>query len=338
MLDKHLSITPDLKILATACDYDCRVHPDETVFITNDLALFNIANLFFGDDSIQMVQECNDEYSGYLDRVFTDDELAYFYEHPYENVYNLEINEYLNLYDNEKGLIDQVCWTGDGYRHVGSCVFSSMAFGDIKPIKNDPYQYLVMDSLKNNQITMIKGKAGSGKSILALSYLFSQLERGRINKIIIFCNTVAAKGAAKLGFYPGSRSEKLIDSQIGSLLISKLGSAFEVERYIEEERIVLVPLADVRGYDTTGLKAGVYISEAQNMDGYLMKLALQRIGEDSICIIDGDYSDQVDDPAFAGRRNGMRRVSKIFRGADIYGEVELRHIHRSKIAKIAEGL
>ena len=199
IIEKRLTITPDMKILATALDYDNRVHPDETVFITNDLSLFNIANLFFGEDSVQMVEEYNDDYTGYLDRIFTDEELAYFYEHPYENIYNLEVNEYLNLYNNEKDLIDQVCWTGDGYRHVGSYVFSSMAFGDIKPIKNDPYQYLAMDSLKNNQITMIKGLPGSGKSILALSYLFSQLDKGRINKIIIFCNTVAAKNAAKLG-------------------------------------------------------------------------------------------------------------------------------------------
>ena len=338
IIEKHLTITPDMKILATALDYDNRVHPDETVFITNDLSLFNIANLFFGEDSIQMIEEYNDDYTGYLEKIMDNDELAYFYEHPFENIYNLQINQYINIYNLDYELIDQLCWTGDGYRHVGSHVFSSNAFGDIKPIKNDPYQYLAMDSLKNNRITMIKGYPGSGKSILSLSYLFNQLEKGRINKIVIFCNTVAARGAAKLGYYPGSRSEKLMDSQIGSLLISKLGSVIEVERLIEEERIVLVPLADVRGYDTSGMKAGVYLSEAQNMDIYLMKLALQRIGEDSICIIDGDYSDQVDDPAFAGRQNGMRRVSKVFRGADIYGEVELRHIHRSKIAKIAEGL
>ena len=199
IIEKHLTISPDMKILATALDYDNRVHPDETVFITNDLSLFNIANLFFGEDSIQMIEEYNDDYTGYLEKIMDNDELAYFYEHPFENIYNLEVNEYLNLYDNEKNLIDQVCWTGDGYRHIGSYVFSSMAFGDIKPIKNDPYQYLAMDSLKNNQITMIKGLPGSGKSILALSYLFSQLDKGRINKIIIFCNTVAAKNAAKLG-------------------------------------------------------------------------------------------------------------------------------------------
>ena len=70
----------------------------------------------------------------------------------------------------------------------------------------------------------------------------------------------------------------------------------------------------------------------------MMKLALQRIGEDSICIIDGDEKTQVDDIIFAGMNNGMRRVSKVFRGSDIYGEIQLTQIHRSKIAKLAQAI
>jgi len=83
-------------------------------------------------------------------------------------------------------------------------------------------------------------------------------------------------------------------------------------------------MSDIRGYDTSGMRAGIYISEAQNLDIPLMKLALQRIGDDSICIIDGDEKTQVDDINFAGSNNGMRRASKIFRGHDIYGEIELK--------------
>jgi len=59
---------------------------------------------------------------------------------------------------------------------------------------------------------MIKGPAGSGKTLLAFGFLFQQLERHKIDKIIIFCNTVAAKNAARLGYLPGSREEKLLDS------------------------------------------------------------------------------------------------------------------------------
>lgn len=67
-----------------------------------------------------------------------------------------------------------------------------------------------------------------------------------------------------------------------------------------------------------------------------MKLGLQRIGEDSICIIDGDDNTQVDDKAYAGANNGMKRLSKVFRGAEFYGEVELKQIHRSRIAELAD--
>ena len=48
--------TNDMKILACAYFYDTYVHPDETVFVTNDLALQTIANLYFGEDSITSVK------------------------------------------------------------------------------------------------------------------------------------------------------------------------------------------------------------------------------------------------------------------------------------------
>jgi predicted ribonuclease YlaK len=195
---------------------------------------------------------------------------------------------------------------------------------------------LAADSFTRNNITMIKGPAGTGKTYLSLAFLLNQLEYHKIDKIIVFCNTVATKNSARLGFYPGTRDEKLLDSQIGNLLSSKMGDKSEVERLIAEGKLVLLPLSDIRGFDTTGMNAGIYISEAQNLDVSLMKLALQRIGEDSVCIIDGDEKTQVDDISFAGNNNGMKRASKIFRDTDIYGEVELKKIHRSKIAQIAE--
>ena len=145
-----------------------------------------------------------------------------------------------------------------------------------------------MDSLLKNKLTVLRGPAGSGKSYLSIGYLFSQLEKNKIDKIIIFCNTVAAQGAAKLGFYPGDKNTKLLDSQIGNFLSSKIGDKVEVERLIEQGIISLLPMADIRGFDTTGLRAGVYITEAQNLDIELMRLALQRVGEDCICILDGD--------------------------------------------------
>lgn len=196
----------------------------------------------------------------------------------------------------------------------------------------------MFDSLSNNKITLVKGPPGSGKTMVSLAFLMSKMEHGDLDKIVIFCNTVATANSAKLGFYPGSRDEKLLDSQIGNLLVSKFGGREGVDRLINEGKIILLPLSDIRGYDTSGMRAGVYISEAQNLDRTLMKLALQRIGEDSICIIDGDEKSQVDLPIYAGVNNGMRRASKVFRGAPIYGEVALKTIFRSQISRIAENI
>lgn len=118
--------------------------------------------------------------------------------------------------------------------------------------------------------------------------------------------------------------------------MAKLGDRTQVERMINEGTLLLLPMSDIRGFDTTGMKAGIYITEAQNLNIDLMKLALQRIGDDCICILEGDSDAQVDLPLYAGNNNGMRRVSEVFRGKDFYGEVTLPIIHRSKIAEIAD--
>lgn len=327
----------DIESLMAAIDYDDRIHPDETVFVSNSIALREIANQFFGNDSIEKYEPKDEQIAGYQEFYLNEEQLADFYSNLNFNTFNTHINEYVIIYDNKSGeLLDTRKWTGEGYMPLRFRPFESAQLGTIKPIKHDVYQQLAFDSLLSNQITMLKGPAGSGKTLMSLGYLFSELERGKLDKIVIFCNTVATKDAARLGFYPGTRDTKLLDSQIGNLLASKLGGMMAVEKLIAEEKLILLPLSDIRGYDTSGMRAGVYISEAQNMSIPLMKLALQRIGEDSVCIIDGDDKAQVDDESFAGKNNGMKRVSSIFYGKDFFGQVELQHIHRSKIAETAE--
>ena len=335
IIPQEFELTNDTKILS--CYLECvRLFPEEKIiFITNDLALKSIARVF--TSNVQSLEEDKpDDYTGYKEITMSDDCMSDFYTNPSENEWNLQIGEYILVKNTEGEIVDRLCWNGEYYRHLDYKSFNSRWFGEVKPIKGDPYQQLACDSLVNNKITMLKGPAGTGKTYLALGFLLHMLDRGQIDKVIIFCNTVATKNSAKLGFYPGSRDEKLLDSQIGNLLISKLGDRIAVEELMDREKLILLPMSDIRGYDTTGMNAGIYISEAQNLDITLMKLALQRIGEDSICIIDGDAQTQVDDVHFAGANNGMRRASKIFRGSDVYGEVELKTIHRSKIAEIAQ--
>ena len=331
--EQDIEINNDGKILAAAYDYKQHLNT-ECCFYSNDISLKRIAENFFNE--VKSVKINNDLYSGYLELYLDNNEMINFYSNPSIYGKDLKINQYLNIYEKEsQQRVDTLCWTGENFRPLKYKSFISKQLGEIKPYKNDIYQAMVADSLMNNRITMIKGPAGAGKSHLALGYLFYLLEKGNIDKIIIFCNTVATKNSAKLGFYPGTRDEKLLDSQIGNLLASKLGGKIAVEQMINEEKILLLPMSDIRGYDTSGMNAGIYISEAQNLDIPLLKLALQRTGDDSIFILDGDTESQVDLIEYEGANNGMRRASKIFRGHDIYGEVTLRQVHRSKIAELA---
>lgn len=329
IIDNNLPISNDTKILASALDYE--------IFVTNDLALKKIARIFFSRDCIESVQEdFDDNYTGYLEVIMDDKQMEEFYSNLNKNTLDALTNQYIIIKDINGVIVDRRVWTGETYRNISFENFYSGELGQIRPMPGDTQQQFVADSLCHNKITVIRGPAGTGKSQLSMGYLFWALEKHKIDKIIIFCNTIAAKGAAKLGFYPGSREEKLLDSQIGNFLISKLGDKIEVERLINEGKLLLLPMADIRGYDTTNMNAGIYITEAQNLDISLMKLALQRIGEDSICIIEGDDRAQVDDIAFAGANNGLRRLSKVFRDHNVYGEVKLNKIYRSEIAHIAE--
>lgn len=283
-------------------------------------------------------QKEEQKYLGYKIVTLSDTEMNTFYSEKAKdntiNCFDLKVNEYLIIKNESNEIIDIYKYTKDGYNYISSNPIKTRMFGDVKP--KDILQKFAIDSFRNNQLTIIRGAAGTGKTMLSLSYLFELLEKHKIEKIIIFCNTVAVKNAAKLGYYPGEKDAKLLDSQIGNLLTSKLGSKFEAERLINENKMMLIPLSDIRGFDTTGMNAGIYISEAQNLDIELMRLALQRIGEDSICIIDGDEEAQVDLPQYSNDNNGIKRAIEVFKGQDFFGTIQLQQIFRSPIAEIAQ--
>ena len=332
----YLSDNNDSKIIYSAFITDTGISFD-LVFKTDDLCCAALAKQIGLTVETTYEQMKLDNYTGFIEKTISNEELVKFYSKSNletENHFNLLENQYLIVKDENGKIADSFKWKNGNYEQVLFPILKPDMFGTIKP--NDEYQKLAIDSLLNNKITVLRGPAGSGKSYLSFAALFQKLEKHEIDKIIIFCNTVATANSAKLGFYPGSRNEKLLDSQIGNFLSSKLGDSVAVERFIAEGKLALLPMSDIRGYDTTGMKAGIYITEAQNLDIELMRLALQRVGDDSICILDGDDQAQVDLSIYGGTNNGLRRVSEIFRGADFYGEVTLQKIHRSRIAELAQ--
>ena len=306
---------------------------EDIIFLTQDLSCSlraAAAGLCIGK-----CVDVEDTYTGYIEFTCTDTEkMNELYEQLAENKFDLLDNQYIVLKNELGAVVDCLKWKNNEAKSIIFPVLESERLGKIKP--KDPYQTFAIDSLKTNKLTVLRGAAGTGKSLLSMGYLLQQLEDHKIDKIIIFCNTVATKGSAKLGYYPGSKNEKLLDSQIGHFLAGKLGGLIEVERLIKEEKLLLIPMSDCRGYDTTGTNAGIYVTEAQNMSVEMMKLLLQRIGDDCICILDGDDKAQVDMEDYAGHNNGLARVSKVFRGQPYYGEVTLKNCYRSEIAKRAE--
>lgn len=324
----------DSRIVTSAYVYS-DTHPD-ICFVTDDVNCNNFAKCL-GLTTNSLTTKEDAEYTGYkIITCYNEDELVEVYNKVYSDEhFDLLPNQYLVIRQDDKD-IDCYVLRDNKLIQIQFNTFKSKMLGEIKPI--DLYQKLAVDSLQHNTLTMLRGAAGTGKSYLGLGFLFDRLEAGIIDKIIIFCNTVATAGSAKLGYYPGSRTEKLLDSQIGNFLVSKLGDRVAVERLIAEGELILLPMSDIRGFDTTGMRAGIYITEAQNLNIDLIKLALQRIGDDGICILDGDSDTQVDLGIYSGVNNGMRRVSQVFKGQEFYGEVTLPICHRSKIAQIAERL
>ena len=334
--NKFLEHKNDNIILAFA--YEIYTLDNECIFLTDDYNLFLKAKALNLPCSLFENKDKEDNYTGWKMIEMNEVELADFYENEVKvNKWDLHINEYLLIKSKEENrIVDSWVWTDKGFRHITTKRVNSNLLGKLS--LKDEYQVCAIDSMFHNKMTMVKGKAGSGKSLLSLSYAISMIEKGTYDKLIIFANPTPARNSSKLGFYPGTRLEKILETSTGNMLISKIGDRIQLEQLINQNKINILPFCDIRGYDTTNMKAIVYIPEAQNLDIELMKIAIQRIGDDCQLIIDGDYNAQVDLQAFEGNNNGMKRVSEVFRGQSFYGEIELPIIYRSKMAEWAENL
>lgn len=326
-------LNDDLKIIS--CAYKKSLNED-ILFITNDLSCQNIAaTLDLYTSSWNETDEI--EYTGYKILALDDDELANLYSNiiPKKMPMNdILINEYILIQNYHGDIVDKYKWTGEEYKPVTFQKFESRMFGKICPKENDVYQTCAMDSLRSNQVTLLGGPAGSGKTYLALGYLFEQLEKGNIDHIIIFCNPVGARNAARLGFYKGTVREKLLSTQVGHVLCSKLGDMSEVEKLMDDGILQIIPAVDSRGYEVPP-NSGAYILEAQNLTSDLLRLLLQRMAEDTKVVVDGDRKEQLD-MAIYESNNGMKSMSSVFKGSSLYGQVDLVNIYRSGVAKLAE--
>ena len=125
----------------------------------------------------------------------------------------------------------------------------------------------------NFELKIIKELALFGYDKLKSSRSESKnLDNDKIDKIVMFVNPVAERNSCKFGFLPGTLLEKILGSQIGNFLASKLGSIEMVYNLIEQGKIEFIATADARGYEALNTRCAIYMTEAQNTTIDMMKL------------------------------------------------------------------
>ncbi len=145
-------------------------------------------------------------------------------------------------------------------------------------------------ALKENDIVMSIGPAGTGKSFLAVSVAITLLMEKKIDRVIL--SRPAVEAGEKLGFLPGDMKEK-VDPYLRPLYdaLYELFGADKIDKKIESGEIEIAPLAFMRGRTLKNCFA--ILDEAQNATETQIKMFLTRIGENSKLVVNGDPS-QVD--------------------------------------------
>ena len=332
-----LDETPDNIILATAYI----VNKETPVLVcTDDLNCRFIAREIFGlktkgSYDLDLVKNV-DKYKGYKEVTLSNSEMSDFYLHQNSNPFGCIRNEYLIVRKSDGEVVDTLCWDGESFRKVCSKSIKSTMFGDkIRP--KDVYQSCAIDSILSNTMTIISGRAGTGKSLISLITIMNLIEAGHYDRAVIMFNPTKARGATDMGAYTGSAIEKAMQNSVGSMLTTKFGDRFAVDLLIQQDKIKLVSVADVRGMEIRDNEV-LYMSETQNMTVELLKLCLSRVSNQCKIILEGDYQSQVDSYLFEGSSNGMKRAIDVFRGEEEFGYVHLPNVWRSRIAEMCEKL
>lgn len=174
-------------------------------------------------------------------------------------------------------------------------------------------------SIEKKEITICTGLAGSGKTYVALSVALKMLEKNQIKQIVLV-KLVQPLPEEELGILPGDMYEKMepfMMSFFGN--IDKIIGPEERKRLVREEKIVIQPLAYVRGINID--ESCVILDETQNLSVNVFKSIITRIGKDSKYIIMGD-TEQID--MKRREKSALSKIIKLFENDDVIGVVEFQ--------------
>jgi PhoH-like ATPase len=198
-------------------------------------------------------------------------------------------------------------------------------------------QRVALDLLLDESIGIVSlgGRAGTGKSALALcAGLEATMERNRHKKVVVF-RPLYAVGGQELGYLPGSESEKM--SPWAQAVFDTLGAVVHanvMEEVLARGMLEVLPLTHIRGRSLHD--AFVIVDEAQSLERNVLLTVLSRIGQGSRVVLTHDVAQR--DNLRVGRHDGVAAVIEALKGHPIFAHVTLTRSERSPIAEVVTDL
>ncbi|MFT4217237.1 MAG: PhoH family protein [Micropruina sp.] len=244
--------------------------------------------------------------------------------------------------------VDLPCHSGVVLHSAGSTALGRvLPDGAVKLVRSDrdcfgihgrsAEQRVALDLLLDPSVGIVSlgGKAGTGKSALALcAGLEAVLERQQHAKVIVF-RPLYAVGGQELGYLPGSEGEKM--SPWAQAVFDTLGSVTNrnvIDEVLARDLLEVLPLTHIRGRSLHD--AFVIVDEAQSLERNVLLTVLSRIGQNSRVVLTHDVAQR--DNLRVGRHDGVVAVVEKLKGHPLFAHVTLTRSERSPIAALVTDL